>query len=312
MENNFSKIKSFIYLDEEKMFSISSQLFEGVTDFFMQENTVEKQENESQKGQFLSGRLLADMMLQSYSRSEKRYLHDFAFNIFEKELEQRQLLYDISPSDTLLGLQDKNLVRVKGQIFFYDYDKMNNTIDNFNELGAAFAKVTRIATQQTDQLNQQIKNTNDREKKNQLKNQKRRIDQITEQYLKETGLMLDKDYVQGLSTILHYGYSERFQVNLEMKDSNLIFSSAINERYLKESESLLVSKFSRQTERDFTILGILTQVGKDKTKLPEFQGNDLKAGIYTMNERIADIERQFNGRAQNECVIDPIAIFTLI
>ena len=40
MENKeSSKIKSFIYLDEDKMYSISSQLFEGMTQYILQEET---------------------------------------------------------------------------------------------------------------------------------------------------------------------------------------------------------------------------------------------------------------------------------
>lgn len=39
MENNIKpRIKSFIYLDEDKMYSISSQLFEGMTQYILQEN----------------------------------------------------------------------------------------------------------------------------------------------------------------------------------------------------------------------------------------------------------------------------------
>jgi len=35
MEN---KIKSFIYLDNDKMYSISSQLFEGLTEYILRDN----------------------------------------------------------------------------------------------------------------------------------------------------------------------------------------------------------------------------------------------------------------------------------
>lgn len=47
MEKNESlKIKSFIYLDEDKMYSISSQLFEGMTQYILQENVAGINEEE--------------------------------------------------------------------------------------------------------------------------------------------------------------------------------------------------------------------------------------------------------------------------
>lgn len=77
MENkNRCTIKSFIYLDEDKMYSISSQLFEGMTQYILQEETDGLNDVNSQKGNFLSGRFMADMMFQSRSKSEMRNLHD--------------------------------------------------------------------------------------------------------------------------------------------------------------------------------------------------------------------------------------------
>lgn len=50
MENkNRCTIKSFIYLDEDKMYSISSQLFEGMTQYILQEETDGLNDVNSQK-----------------------------------------------------------------------------------------------------------------------------------------------------------------------------------------------------------------------------------------------------------------------
>ena len=136
MENKeSSKIKSFIYLDEDKMYSISSQLFEGMTQYILQEETEGQNDVNSQKGNFLSGRFMADMMFQSRSKSEMRNLHDFAFNLFEKELENRGILYDVKCNDNISNLQDKGFVRIRGKIIFCDYSRMQYINDNFNNIG---------------------------------------------------------------------------------------------------------------------------------------------------------------------------------
>ena len=64
-KNKTLHIKSFIYLDEDKMYSISSQLFEGMTQYILKKETESFNEEQQQKGNFLSGRFMADMMSQS-------------------------------------------------------------------------------------------------------------------------------------------------------------------------------------------------------------------------------------------------------
>ena len=43
-------IKSFVYLDEYKMYSISSQLFEGLTEYVLSGKKSEYAKSEEQKG----------------------------------------------------------------------------------------------------------------------------------------------------------------------------------------------------------------------------------------------------------------------
>ena len=69
-------IKNFIYLDEYKMYSISSQILEGITDYLVsyKEGTIEK--SEEQKGTISSGRVVADLLKSESGTQEKKYLHD--------------------------------------------------------------------------------------------------------------------------------------------------------------------------------------------------------------------------------------------
>lgn len=53
-------IKNIIYLDEAKMYSMSSQIFEGVTEYVLNEVSSTHEDTEEQKGPVGSGRVLAD------------------------------------------------------------------------------------------------------------------------------------------------------------------------------------------------------------------------------------------------------------
>lgn len=311
MVNNKIKIKSFIYLDENKMFSISSQLFEGITQYILQEDTKAYEEQNEQEGSFFSGRFMADMMFQRAVKSEMKYLHDFAFNLFEKELISRGLLYEVKSTDDIASLRDKGFVKITGQILFSDYGKMRDTIEHFNELGRTFGEIQLGGiSQEMDEAIKQNNQIKDREKKNKqnqaIKAVKRRIDE----YLKEAGLILSDQYIKNLSTIMQYGYRDNYEIRLNIPESELYCTAIINHAYLKEPEQILVSRYSRLTEKQFTIIGILTQVGNDKTELLQPTGNDMKNATQGLTTQIANLEEQFNGRCTNEFIVDPIAIFT--
>lgn len=312
MENkNRCTIKSFIYLDEDKMYSISSQLFEGMTQYILQEETDGLNDVNSQKGNFLSGRFMADMMFQSRSKSEMRNLHDFAFNLFEKELENRGILYDVKCNDEISDLQDKGFVRIRGKIFFCDYARMQYIIENFNNIGRALGRLQGATFyEQIEEIKHNANETKDREKRNRQQQNAKYSEKQIENLLKSAGLVLDEKYVKNLSTVMKFGYQDGFEVRIILEDSPLLFSAVINQSCLKENENVLISKYSRITEKEFTVIGVITQVGNPKPKLPNNEGVDMKTATQGMHEMIANLEMQFNGRSSNECIIDPIAIFT--
>jgi hypothetical protein len=65
-------IKNIIYLDEQKMYSLSSQIFEGITEYILKENGSEDQNTESQKGPIASGKVLADVIRTNSKATEKK------------------------------------------------------------------------------------------------------------------------------------------------------------------------------------------------------------------------------------------------
>ena len=79
-------IKTFIYLDEDKMFSISSQIFEGITEYLIDYSNNTNEESEEQKGPVGSGRVMADIIKTEKGFKEKKFLHDYSYKLFEEKL----------------------------------------------------------------------------------------------------------------------------------------------------------------------------------------------------------------------------------
>ena len=308
------KVKSFIYLDDYKMYSFSSQLFEGITQYILKEDVQAGEEQNSQKGSFLSGRFMADMMFQKNAKTEMRYLHDFAFNLFDRELEERNLIFDAEAQSTIDDLKDKNFVRLKGKIIFEDYARIQYTIDNFNDLGKAFAELNNgEALQMLNAVKANISQTNDREAKFRQKQSAKQTEKQLEQALIASGLNIEPKQAANLSKIINYGYRDNYEVRLVIDGSDNLYTAVINQEYLKESEQNLISKYSRKSEKEFTIIGIVTQAGLPKAQIPSIDEIvTMKDATLSFLDKIADMEEQFNGRSTRECIIDPIAIFTEI
>ena len=304
-------IKSFIYLDDHKMFSLSSQLFEGITQYILNENTDGFSDGQEQKGQFLSGRFMADMMFQKNTQSEMKYLHDFAFNLFEAELVSRGLLFEVTGATSILDLRDKGFVKVHGKIVFEDYAKILYTLEHFNDIGIAIGQLTLPDIySQSESFLESAEKTKDREKKNKAKQLSKQVRKEFEKTLVELGLMLDEKMCDNLLKLLDFGYHNNYEIRLSVDGSDTLFTAIINQENLKESEQTLISKYSRLSEKEFTVIGLVTQCGKVKAKVPNIEGNDMKKATLNLTEKINALEEQFNGRIDNECIIDPIAIYT--
>lgn len=272
------------------MYSYSSQLFKGVTQYILNESTNSQVGSNQQKEEDPSGRFIADMMFQSNAQSEMRYLHDFAFNLFETELDRRKLLYDVTKGTTIKDLQDKSFVRVRGKVIFEDFNRLRNIIADFNEIGRAFGELQGLGDS--------------------LQNEKSR--KMSHQLLVEKGLNLDDRFIKNISKIYDFGYQDNYDIRFAVEDSELLFTAIINQEYLKESERSLINKYSRKSEKEFTVIGSVSQSGMVKASLPTTDGGSMRSTSLDIIDKLSDLEDVFCGRADNECIIDPIAIFTEI
>jgi len=252
-------IKNFIYLDEEKMYSLSSQLFEGVTEYVLNESTSEKGESEEQKGPVGSGKILGDILKNSERNTEKKFLNDYSYTIFEKKLIDDEMVQVVSSDegeDSQVGT-DKSFIKITSKATFNDINTINNTLKNFNKIGKALAHITNFQeiSAVREQLEKAKKNTKDRNQKSKLQTQLKSMTNINK-LATESGLQQDQGFLDDLSLVLTYGFQDQLEVQMEFVES--IFSANLNRSYLREPEELVIRKYSRKTEVEFTLFGIIT------------------------------------------------------
>ena len=307
-------IKNFIYLDEDKMYSLSSQLFEGVTEYVLNESLSGKDVSEDQKGPVGSGRILGDILRNSERKTEKKFLNDYSFTIFEKKLlddERVSVVSDAGLSERFL--EDKSFIKITSKVTFNDINSINATLKNFNAIGLALAHVTNIKaiSAAKEQIEKAKQNITDRNAKNKLNAQFSSLTNINK-LAADSGLQHDQKFLDALALVLAYGFQDQLEV--KMNNDGKIFSANLNRSFLRETEALVIRKYSRQTEVEFTLFGIVTQYPREKLKEVEKKEElgSIKEAVMNLVSHIGNVEATFTGRLSNEIIIDPIALYTEI
>lgn len=320
------KLRSFIYLDNYKMYSISSQLFEGLTEYIVKSETINSKEEESQKGPWGSGRILADIIEKNTNHTEKKFLHDFSYNLFEDSLIKENRVLELTSSnieENISKINDFSFVKISGNVIFNDLKIIEDTISNFNKIGEALGYVTQKAKydEELAEVKKVLNTIVDR-------NQKAKVASILKsktdfkKYLMEQGLNMDDDFLKNLAYVLDFGYNQQFEVQIPIKSKNnnfQLFSAQLNRENLKEDEYSIIKKYSRETEKEFKLFGILTQKLTSESKLKIFEElkrtavenetANMKEALMNMVSILTNLETTFTGKLNYEYVIDPISLY---
>lgn len=320
------KLRSFIYLDNYKMYSISSQLFEGLTEYIVRTENKTHREEETQKGPIGSGRVLADIIEKNTNETEKKFLHDFSYNLFEDTLisEGRVLELDLNNINDKIGtISDYSFVKISGNVVFNDLKIIEDTIRNFNKIGEAFGFITQKAEYDSEleklkETLNTIKDKNQKAKANAIFKSKTDFKKV----LKEQGLNLDDDFLKHMAYILDYGYNQQFEVQIPIKSSSdefYLFSAQLKRDNLKDDELSIIKKYSRETEKEFKLFGIVTQRLTEESKkkiFEELKGHqenieqpNMKEALMNIVSMLTNLETTFTGKMNYEYVIDPIGLY---
>ncbi|MDP3878647.1 MAG: hypothetical protein Q8Q50_16885 [Methylobacter sp.] len=309
-------IKNFIYLDEEKMYSLSSQIFEGVTEYVLNEKSSESENTESQKGPVSSGRILGDILRQADKKTEKKILSDFSYTLFEKKLLDDDKVIEVDESFLIEGLRNKaesiSFIKVTAKVVFNDMKLIKGTLKNFNSIGLALAHVTNVT--EINEVNAQLEkaklHAKDRNQQSKVASQDKVVMKAIEKRAKDQGLQLNQAFLDNLALLLDYGFQDQLDIQMQLID--FMVSANLKRDCLRESEELIIKKYSRQTECRFVMFGIITQYKRDKLdgiKEPSSTPS-IKEALMSVITQLTNLEETFIGRLSNEVIIDPIALYT--
>jgi hypothetical protein len=286
-------IRNFLYLDSQKLRSISSQIFEGFSEQVINGTRRVDQTEEQQKGPLASGKVLADIFATEQSSSQLKFLEDHAYVILENELINKELLEEFDHSCD--SSSKKSFVKVSGRLQINDLKATHGMLDNFNTFGEALWRVTNTAAAPSV-------------------NAKSVPDAEARKKAGEMGMQLNRRYAESAAMVIKFGYGDLLEASIVFE--NKLFSAPLKREFLRETENLILHKYSRYSQQEFIILGAVTQRGdfsqNDATAPDVGDASGMKEAMRTLALHLRTFEQIFAGPSSNETVIDPIAIYTLV
>ena len=112
-----------------------------------------------------------------------------------------------------------------------------------------------------------------------------------------------------LALLTKYGFSDQFEI--QQAGGDMVFTSCLKREFLREKEDLLVKKYSRKTEKEVVVFGVISQAFSafepNIDKKPDYR--NMKTGLMSIVEHLTNIENSIPGKQENEIVIDPIAAY---
>ena len=140
--------------------------------------------------------------------------------------------------------------------------------------------------------------------------------------MKEQGLNFDDNFLKHLAFIIDYGYNQQFEVQIPLKsvvEDFFLFSAQLKRENLKDDEKSIIKKYSRETEKEFKLFGIVTQrltsdskkriLDQIKEKHDNAEAPNMKEALMNMVSLLTNLETTFTGKMNYEYVIDPIALY---
>jgi len=314
--------KSFLYLDEYKMYSISSQLFGGMTREYIEFTDAETTKTEEQRGPWLSGNRLSDNTREIRRVQRSRSEHDYAYSLFEEELDKRGFLLDLAPEVEFepASVAAADLVRVTGFADFNDNVALSTVIKNFNQLARATTELAHHGEFEAA-WNELRDQSHTKQNPQKLKEARKALEKGMEELVKKASQ--PPEMLQNLLQLLDHGLGQQLELRVSphLPSTSVVVTSLLNRECLRESEPSLIAKYGRRAQLPLTVVGLVTQCGSDFPnegspirKRPTESDSDsppssMKEAILGLIARLSAMEAFFLQIGDNELRIDPIAVY---
>jgi hypothetical protein len=322
------KIREFIYLDVPKLFSLYSQVFEGLSEKIVEEHINQIITGEAQKS-LIKQAESDSQTFEAYRRIESGVLHDHMYNRLEKEIESTIIdAYKVNKDEIKGQLSDCPIIKVSGTVEIEDYQRVNIFFDKFNELGEIIAYSAITGNPEIEAKIQILKeglNSSGKERRKQIEYQINEL-KDAKKLAEEMGLVQDPIALNNLKFFGELFNPDGYDVLITPANlPDLHYRGILDRTWLRIDPKLMMQLFGGQSESPWSMVGTVTHVQGTFTNLSkpsenifkqtsqklDAQENPMMLDAYrNMFRSLRVMERMFlESKIDMEIIVAPIAIY---
>jgi hypothetical protein len=289
---------------------------EGVTDFILKESRNSASDTEEQKGPVASGKRMAEIIETASASVEKRFLHDYAFSLFEDKLTELEkvvfLTADSTFDDVALDKEGRRIVRVRAKANFLDAADLLKSLNTLVEMQEAFSIVAMNDRREEILLELDVLGPSSN-KKALVSSLKGELERLSKPQISRDKAANDRLQYKNISSVLEHGYKGRLDMRMSLKDCTV--TTDLKRSCLKDPEDFIFKTYSRVASVELILLGVVTQVraqdvggGMDDGEF-ELPDPSLSEVVANSTRALHVLEEHFHRVDGNQIVIDPIALY---
>ena len=323
-------IRDFIYVDVERLYSLYSQIFEGVTDQIVQSymDAASSGDTNVRRGPESNEVSIQAQVAEMSRRTENKFLYDHMYNLFEERVSGTLLdVQGITGSNYLTALNRAFLVKIKGWAEVEDYNRLNVFMEKFNTIGEAIAYAglgaeegLKEAIETLEKNVEEIRDRNTKAKAKSMVGKQTDKKALAKKRAETLGLHQDEQALKNLNMFSEFFYPQGFDITLVPKsDSDAVaYRGVLDKRWLRIQPDLLRALYGGYVESEWTMVGQITYLpGVDLPKTetaitssePE-ESPSMRDPYRNMFRSARVIERMFlESKGRAEVVVCPIAIY---
>ncbi len=328
-------IRDFLYLDSERLYSLSSQVFEGVADHIAE--SFQSERSQTNTARTLSGKSLDEKVANAALRTENKILYDHLYNQLEDKLRSTILEpTGIDANNFHEMLSDSFLIKVRGQAVIDDYGRLSKFMERFNELGLSIAVITTFQTGELElaiadfgrkrtELQEKLRVSKNALEKSQLKEALQKMEHLSQPveflaaFARDRNLQQDPAWINALNVILEVFRSDTYEINVTLPNQGtpISFRGVVDKRWLRSEPEHLRSLYGgSRIPHELVMVGQLTYMPSSELQIPvdgvETAGAEksMKDVSHDMFRIMSTLDEMMTSSKQGvEMLVRPLAIY---
>lgn len=302
-------IRDFIYVDVDLLYSLYSQVFEGVADQIIKSYVALESRSDISKN-LLASSNLETQVAEASRRTESTFLYDHMYNLLEDKIKSAILENpDLSKDDFREVLDDAFVLKIDGAAEIEDYARIKEFMGKFNDIAGAIAYAGMISDEGKgdSEIENEINRESDRNTKAKLR-ALQKAKKNPKKLAEAMGIAQDETLLNNLIMFTDMFNPEGFEITVVPMpgDNKVVYRGILNRKWLRMEPKFLRSLFGGYAEGGWTMVGKVTYL--PGATIPDIDDEDDEDDVSEDEEPAVSMRDAFRAMFNKALAFDRITL----